>query len=359
MPGLTSRHGCPAIYSFVFIIISLFLVPVDTSAQGNGRASTGTGGIHSIQGYIFFPSGRRAEGSIVVKLQPMHAGEITVLPDSSGAFTFSNLAPDNYTVVVNAGNDYEIARDSVYIDADPDLSRSGARLPPNPRRYTVMIHLQPKPGAATAKPGVLDAALAEVPEKARKLYDKALEQSRAGETEKAIDSLKEAISIYPKFPLALNELGVQYLKLGQTEKALDVLRTAVKLNPDGPGPKLNLGIALLERKQLAEAEDQLRGALKLNSSMPTGHMYLGICLIRRNNLDDAEKELLSAIQGSGNQLGLAQYYLGGIYWKKEDFPRAVTALEEYLRLTPNSPDAERVRGTIKTLRGRTPQTSNQ
>src|SRR6187200_3015845 len=105
MPGLTSRHGYTAVSSFAVIIISLFLVPAGARAQGNGRASTGTGGIHSIQGYIFFPSGRRADGSIIVKLQPMHAGEITVLPDSSGGFTFSNLAPDNYTVVVNAGND--------------------------------------------------------------------------------------------------------------------------------------------------------------------------------------------------------------------------------------------------------------
>jgi Flp pilus assembly protein TadD len=359
MPGLTSRHGYTAVSSFAVIIISLFLVPAGVRAQGNGRASTGTGGIHSIQGYIFFPSGRRADGSIIVKLQPMHAGEITVLPDSSGGFTFSNLAPDNYTVVVNAGNDYEIAHDSVYIDADPDLSRSGARLPPNPRRYTVMIHLQPKSGPAAAKPGVLDAALAEVPEKARKLYDKGLEQSRAGDSAKAVDSLKEAIALYPKFPLALNELGVQYLKLGQTEKAIDVLRTAVKLSPGAPGPKLNLGVALLERKEHAEAEQQLRAALKLNSSMPTGHMYLGLCLIRLNHLEEAEKELLSAIQGSGNQLGMAQYYLGGIYWKKQDFPRAVAALEDYLRLTPNAPDAERVRATIKDLRGRTPQTSNK
>jgi regulator of sirC expression with transglutaminase-like and TPR domain len=53
-------------------------------------------------------------------------------------------------------------------------------------------------------------------------------------------------------------------------------------------------------------------------------------------------------------LGLAQYYLGGIYWKKKDYPKAVAALEDYLRLTPNAPDAERVRATIKDLRTRTP-----
>ncbi|HKV34080.1 MAG TPA: tetratricopeptide repeat protein, partial [Pyrinomonadaceae bacterium] len=88
--------------------------------------------------------------------------------------------------------------------------------------------------------------------------------------------------------------------------------------------------------------------------LPTGHMYLGLCLVRLNRYDEAEKELLLAIQGSNNQLAMAQYYLGGIYWKKEEYPKAVEALEAYLKLTPNAQDAERVRATIRDLRSRTP-----
>ena len=217
-----------------------------------------------------------------------------------------------------------------------------------------MIHLQPK-GGFTAKPGVVNAALAEVPEKARKLFEKGLEHSRAGETAKAADSLKEAVAIYPNFPLALNELGVQYVKLGQTAKAIETLRSAVKLNPEAYGPRLNLGIAFLEAKQFAQAEEQLREALKLNSSLATGHMYLGVCLVRLHRYDEAERELLLAVQGSGNQLAMAQYYLGGIYWKKRDYAKAVEALETYLRLTPAAQDAARVRATINDLRNRTPK----
>ena len=352
MPRLTSRRGRAEVY-FLLPIICVLLLPLAVSGQGNGRASTGTGGIHSIQGYVFFPSGRRAEGTIIVKLQPMNGGEITVIPDSSGAFIFSALSPGNYSVIVNAGNDYELARDSVYIDSDLNLSRGGMRVPTTSRRYTVMVHLQEKRGAAV-KVGVVNAALAEVPDKARKLFEKGLEHARAGDAAKAAESLKEAVALYPKFPLALNELGVQYLKLGHKDKAIETLRAAVKLSPEAYGPRLNLGIALLEAKQFAEAEEQLREALKLNSSLPTGHMYLGLCLVRLNRYDDAEKELLLAIQGSGNQLAMAQYYLGGIYWKKEDYPKAVEALEAYLKLTPNAQDAERVRATIQDLRSRTP-----
>ena len=356
MPRFISHRGRAGVYSLVTVLVVLFL-PGAILAQG-GRASTGTGGIHTIQGYIFFPSGRRAEGQIIVKLQSYNAGEITVVPDSSGNFSFTNLAPGNYTVVVNAGDDYEIARDSVYFDSDVNLSRvGGGRVPQSPQRATVMIHLQLK-NTVHAKPGVVNAALAEVPEKARKLFDKGVEEARAGEAAKATESLKGAIALYPNFPLALNELGVQYLKLGQTSRAVEALKNAVKLSPDAYGPRLNLGIALLEAQQFDEAETQLREALKRNSSLATAHMYLGVCFLRTNKYEEAEKELLAAIEGSGNQLGLAQYYLGGIYWKRHEYPKAVAALEDYLRLTPNAHDAERVRATIKDLRSRTASNFN-
>jgi len=75
-------------------------------------------------------------------------------------------------------------------------------------------------------------------------------------------------------------------------------------------------------------------------------------LAHLRHLEEAEKELKSAIELSGNHLGLAHYYLGGLYWQRRDYHRAADELETYLRLTPNAQDAERVRGTIKELRSK-------
>lgn len=351
MQGFSTLHFVSA-RRIVFIILGLLLLPLTGNAQGSGRESTGNGGIHIIQGYVFFPSGRRAVGEIIVKLESYQNGELRVVPDSSGAFTFAALVPGNYTVVVNAGNEYEISREGVYIDTDPDLSRDRIRLPSTTRRYTVMVHLRPKVNSGQAKASVVSAALAAVPEKARKLYEKGVEQSRANDPEKAADSLKEAVALYPNFPLALNELGVQYLKLRQTNKAVEVLKEACKLDPDSFATRLNLGIALLESKHSNEAEEHLREALKRNSSALTAHMYLGITLLRLNKFEEAEKELLIAAESNAPQLSMANYYLGGLYWRRKDYARAVEQLEKYLLLTPNAPDAERVRSTVKDLRGR-------
>jgi Tfp pilus assembly protein PilF len=352
MSGFTSLRFIST-HRFLFIVLGLLLLPVTANAQGGSKTTIGNGGVHVIQGYVFFPSGRRAEGTqtIVVKLHSFQFGELQAVPDTSGAFSFTSLSPGNYTVIINAGDEYEISREGIYIDTDLNLSRSGVRLPTTTRRYTVMVHLQPKAKSGHAKASVLNAALAGVPEKARKLYEKGVEQSRANDVAKAADTLKEAVSLHPDFPLALNELGVQYLKLREVDKAVEVLKQACKLAPQAFSPRLNLGIALLESKQFSEAEEHLRGALKQNNNAPTAHMYLGIALVRLNKYDEAEKELLVATSQS-NQLGMANYYLGGIYWKKQDYPKAIEQLETYLRLTPNAPDAERVRATIKDLRTR-------
>jgi len=326
------------------------------AAQGSGRDTTGTGGSATITGKIFFPSGRRADGTIQVKLKSYNTADISVIADSSGSFTFTSIAPGNYTVEVDAGKGYEIAHESVTVDQDlqPPRTRgddTGMPVVSTARRYTVMITLQPKASENIGKPSVINAALAEVPDDARGLYEKALTLSQNGDTAKAIDDLKAAISIYPKFPLALNQLGVEYLKSGDARRAVDPLRSATKLSPDAFSPKLNLGIALLETRSFSEADTQLRQALKI-SSTPAAHMYLGLTLVGIKQYDEAQHELETAISTGGENLGQAHRYLGGIYWMKHDNKRAIDEFESYLRLTPNAPDAERVRGTIKELRSK-------
>lgn len=354
MPSLPVPYLRPAraILRVLPVILAL-LLPVAVCAQGNGRSTTGTGGTHLIQGYVFFPSGRRAEGVIQVKLQSFNYSELSVIADSSGGFTFSALAPGNYIVVVVAGDDYEISREGVFIDSDVNLSRSGIPTMKTSRRSTVMITLQLKRGPASRnRASVVNANLAEVPESARGLYEKGLELAKAGESLKAIDSLRAAISLFPKFPLALNELGVQYLKLGQANNAVEPLKSAAKLSPDAFTPKLNLGIALLETMQFSESETQLREALKRNDSAPTAHMYLGIVLVRLNQHEEARKELELAISKGGESFALAHRYLGGLYMNAGRNKEAADELEKYLKLDPKASNAERIRETIKELRSK-------
>jgi tetratricopeptide (TPR) repeat protein len=328
----------------------VWMPPTAVLAQsGGGVDTTGTGGSHVVQGRVFLPSGRISDARLRVLLESTHSATLTVLTDPNGSFRFTSLMSGSYTVVVEATEQYESARESVYIE-----QQSGRTSRDAPRIATVYINLRPKrttDGEAHA-PGVINASLANVPKPAADLYLKAMEAVRKNENERAVDLLKNSLEFYPDFRLALSEMGALYLKLKRPEKAVEPLRTALRLAPDDFLTLLNYGIALYDRKEFAEAETQFRKAAQKNASSPTAHFYIGVILLKRRETDEAEKELRAAVTAGGDRVAVAHYYLGGIYWGRQDYKRAAEELETFLRLAPDAPEAERVRSTIKELRAK-------
>jgi tetratricopeptide (TPR) repeat protein len=208
-----------------------------------------------------------------------------------------------------------------------------------------------------------DSALAKVPKPARDLFESAMQSSAKGDNKKAAEELSSAIAIYPEFAEAHSELGIQYLKLSQPDKAVEPLKKAVELAPKDFKARLNYGIALSGKRNYGEAETQLREALKLNSAAPTGHMYLGITLLslsrdektkefHADKYAEAQKELETATASGKDEVAQAHRYLGAIYWGNKDYKRAADEFELYVKLVPKAADAEKLRSTIKELRGK-------
>lgn len=353
------RRLCLPLLALCLLVFSVTVI----RAQG-AIDYTGTGGRHTIEGRIYFPSGRKADGpGIKISLETSAAGTLTVYSDFNGTFTFRNLTGGSYTVVIPGTDEYDAVRETVYID-DPGSSSmrtSTISVSAPPRIFIVPIYLLAKRNKAATKPSVLDATLVGVPKAAVDNYHKALESIRVSDHKKAIAELEAAVTAYPQFTRALNELGVQYLTLGQVNKAVQTLQSAVRFAPDDFIPRLNYGIALLQKKDFRQAEEQLRLALQKNDAAATAHMYLGITLLNQQNAggnssqvryDEAEKELQRALTLGGDSVASAHYYLAGIYWRNGQHRRAAEALETYLKLTPNAHDAERTKATIKDLRSR-------
>ena len=333
----------------------VFSAVVAFAQSGGGIDTTGTGGRHSISGRLVFPSGQRADLRLKVRLESPGQGDLSVLSDVNGNFTFRSLKAGNYRVVVEGGDFFENVSESVYIDPATFAPRTTPGIVPVARPFTVQVYLRTKEQQAHPKPGVLNAALASVPKNAVQLYEKALESVSRNEAEKAIDLLKRAVALHPNFGLALNELGVIYLKRGELEKAAEALSRVLQLTPDAPEPNLNYGIVLLQQKKFGEAEAQLRDAVKKNESAFTAHLYLGITLIYVKKHEEAETELLKAITLGGSKASQAHYYLGGLYWQTGKHRQAADELEQYLKLEPKAANADRLRNTIKELRSKSEQ----
>ena len=331
------RFFLPGLLSLVAALAaSLLLTGGVARAQGTGIGAhrggdVGTGGRYSIQGHIISPTGRLPETRIRITVSSSNSGTRTAVAGVDGVFLLNSLEPGPYDVTIDAGKEFEVVRESVYLSGGTQM-------------VTVPVYLRLKPEA--------NPALAGVPKPAVDLFVKAQEAARKGDNAKAEAMLGEAVAQHPQFGLAHNELGLLHMRAGQLDKALESYKAAAKALPDDASVQLNHGTALTQKKEFAEAEKQLRRALKKLDKSATGHMYLGVALIGLKNIDEAEREFQQAAKLGGDQMGAAHKYLGGIYWARRDYKKAADELETYLKLSPKAPDAEQVRATIKDLRSK-------
>ena len=306
-------------------------------AVGSSRGLASGGGNIQMQGRVYFPSGQSVTGkSIKVSLESVSAfGVMSTAADQDGVFRFTGIEPGAYTVVVDAGPEYEKTREPVNIDRQ--ASRGGIIQVP------IQLHL---------KVDASNPAFAGIPEKALSLYQKGAAAARKNDNKGAVEFLNNAVAAHPNFPIALSELGTQYIILKQWDKAGETFEALLKLKPTDAAPHLNLGMALFNQKKLEEAESHLRKALELNSAGPTGHYYLGLTLVSLKRYDEALKEFEATVANGGDNLALAHKYLGGLYMSANKQQQAADELEKYLKLDPKAPDAERIKGTIKDLRSK-------
>jgi len=319
-------------------MISSAALTVKAQAPGSNRGLASSGGRNMIQGRVHFPAGETASGkTIKVSLESVSAfGSMSTVADQDGVFRFTSLEAGDYTVVVDAGNEYEKAREpvSIYRDASP-----------GGRSFQVAIQLYPKVNSS-------NPLFANVPEKALNLYQKGSAAARKGDAKAAVESLSAAVAAYPNFPSALSELGAQYLILKQYDKAGTTFEQLLKLNPTDVTAHLNLGIVAYNQKKLEEAETHLRKALELKSAGPTAHYYLGLIMVSTKRYDEAQQEFELTISNGGENIPLAHKYLGGLYMSVHKNQQAADELEKYLKLDPKAVDADRIKGTIKDLRSK-------
>lgn len=303
---------------------------------GSSRGNPNTGsGNNVIQGRVHFPSGQTT-GTVKVNLESTSSfgASSSTATDQDGVFRFNGLEPGNYTVVVDAGKEYEKAREPVVISNE---SRG--------RMVQVSIQLHLKVDAS-------NPAFAGVPEKALNLYEKGIAAVKKGDSKAAVQFFNDAIAAHPNFAMALSDLGIQYMKLNQMDKAAETYEALLKLKPEDPAAHLNLGIVRYNQKKFEDAETHLRKALELKSTGPMAHYYLGMTLVSLKRHSEALPEFEATVANGGENIALAHRYLGGLYMSANKHQQAADELEKYLKLDPKAPDAERIKGTIKDLRSK-------
>ena len=311
------------------------------SSIPDSASQTGLGGANSIVGTVFGPSGRPVESRVRIRLASMTSGDRISNTNENGNFAFRGLPTGSYTI--------SIEKEKEFVPISQSVDVMQFRGSP-PQTYTLNIRLELK-ARDEAKPGVLNAEFVNVSQPARVYYDNAVELAKKGDHLGAIEQLKLAIKEYPTFMLAFNELGVQYLRLNQLENADEAFQGALKIDPTAFSALINRGIANVMMKRYGEAVPILRKALKTNDQSAVGHYFLGQALANLGIFDDAEKELLASLKLGKEAMKEAHRILAIIYTSRGAKNQAAGALEAYLKLAPNAPDAQKLKEMIQQLKG--------
>lgn len=323
------------------IVIGTLGAAAQISSIPDSESQTGFGGINSIVGTVFGPSGRPVETGIRVRLSTMTGGSRSMNTNSTGNFAFRGLPNGSYTISVEQEEEYKPVSHSVDVR---QFQGSPAQT------YTLNIRLEPKAGV-TAPPGVINAELAKIPQTAQDRYTAAMELVKRSDNLGAIEELKKAVAEYPEFTLAHNELGVQYLRLGKLTEADAAFETALKLNADAFPSNMNRGMVLVFMKRYSEAAPLLKKAVALRADSAPAHYFYGQALANLGLFDQAEKELVIALKSGQAEMNEGHRILAIIYNSRGDKKNAITHIEAYLKGNPKAEDAEQLRALVKQLKG--------
>lgn len=208
--------------------------------------------------------------------------------------------------------------------------------------YYVPIYLRPFKAAPPQPAKVVDLAEfdALAPADAREAYASATRSLKEGNSDTAIREFERAISIYPQYFRALNDLGVLYMKLQRLDEAAKVFERAIKIAPRVFYPKLNLAMVDLRRGRYKEALALLEQLHKDDPSRSEVRIELADALMALNKLDEAEPHLRFALSDAKleRELGAdAHYKLGTLLNRKQKFEEAVGELTRAAEILPNAP----------------------
>lgn len=138
--------------------------------------------------------------------------------------------------------------------------------------------------------------------------------------------------------------------VGTSTDSVRVLQDAAKKDPENVNAWVELGNALMDAKRFSEAVDAYGRALKIDPKNVDVRVDMGSCYRSIGRPDMAEKEYRKALEINPRH-AMGHRNLGVVL--AYDFNKkhqAIKEFERYLQLSPEAPDADKVRRVIASLK---------
>jgi cytochrome c-type biogenesis protein CcmH/NrfG len=303
--------------------------------------------IFSLSGSVRDGGSQRPMAGILVTLK--RAGDAPVAAantSQNGDFFFDGLINDSYIIEISV-KDYEPVRETATISGGNLVGISISLT----RNGKVMI---------PASQMSISAHQLSVPHKAHDEFEKGMELIYLkADYRGAIAQFQLAIKDFPTYYEAYAEEGNSYYRLQEIGPAEEALRKSVDLSSGQyADAKFTLASILNDTKRFTEAETLSRQGIAVDSSSWRGPFELGRALTALKQMDEAEK---NAQKSRDLMPDNAPVYLllANIHIMRKDFPALIRDLDEFLRLAPNSPEADQARKTRERVQSLLDSTKNE
>lgn len=341
---LKSIHGCIALTFWWALGTGVFAQDIET----NYRSADTNNAV--IEGRVTLPSGFAADRNVRITLKNSQSVLSTLYSNKHGEFQFSNLSQGVYYVQAEVDDaDYDPVVEKVM------LGRGIV--------WELTLQLREKGSSVIMRTDSRVISAAEVsqpvPANAKREYNIALKFVAKGDFLKAAAHFSEALSIYPDYLAARNDLGAQYLKLKRVDEAEQQFRLVLEKDPKNFNARFNLGLVRFEGRNYADAISQLNQAMAIDAGRPVAHLWLGVTMLETGDLPNAERELTKALIMGGSTCVAAHYYLARIYVMRGDFSEASRAIRAYLNESPKGEYEKEATELQKKLEGQVTQKSKR
>jgi Tfp pilus assembly protein PilF len=322
----------------VFCFSLLFLLSVN---KANGQLHNNT-----ISGHVF-DAQRQPVAEIYVELVNEANSTIArVKTTSGGRYMFGGLSGGTFTVKVlpyGTGLEEQSAEVNIGTDGVPGRSPS--------ENAQQDFNLRPRRDTVDEK-NITGAVFAqEVPDEAKKLYEKGLDAFTQKNTEEGINKLEASIAIFPTYYLALVKLGQEYAGQQKWAQAYEIFKRAVTVNPRSFFGWYGLSSVAKETQMLDESIKAAQEAVSIYAASPDASLLLGLCQRKAKQFEAAEKSLKQADKLAKGKSPDVHWNLALLYAHNlNNFASAADRLELYLKVKPDAENGEDVKKLIKQFR---------
>lgn len=331
------------------VVVLVFLLTLSAAAQRNaskkqtdpsGTAMSRLQRMSSLQVRVITDNERPVAESM--RVQVLRTDSTTVVAESmtmEGMAQFPALDPGHYIIRVTGSTiedtttpDFEVV----------EIATTTVQF--------VHVKLRSLAGpAGGARQATVSAQELTIPRKAREEFNKAGEAMQHADWKQAAERLNKAVSIYPQYAAAYNNLGVVAMQQNDVPKAKASFQKAVDLNDPTGSAYLNLGRLSFRERDFGETARLMGKSLALDANNPEALTILADCDAATGHFSDAITHARLVHTMPHDRFAVAHVIAAAAFEKEHDLKGAAAEYEQFLKEDPNSPRAAAVREALQRL----------